>query len=56
MSSTRRVVDGDRSTMVRFVTDRVASRLVEAIEQDETDHAEGHATTDVALNADPRRQ
>ena len=56
MSTTRRAADVDRSTMVRFVTDRVASRLVEAIEQDETDHAEGHATTDVALAGDSRRQ
>ena len=46
----------DRSTLVRFVTDRVATRLVEAIETDETGRAEGPATQATALTADSRRQ
>jgi pilus assembly protein CpaF len=47
----------DRSALVRYVTDRVAGRLVEAIELDEADR---HDATDVptapALAADARRQ
>jgi pilus assembly protein CpaF len=46
----------DRSTLVRFVTDRVATRLVEAIETDETGRAEGSTNGAAALTADPRRQ
>lgn len=46
----------DRASLVRFVTDRVAGRLVEAIEQDETDRQDGTANGAVALAADPRRQ
>jgi pilus assembly protein CpaF len=46
----------DRSTLVRFVTDRVATRLVEAIETDETGRAEGSTNGAAALTSDPRRQ
>ncbi len=45
----------DRAWLVRLVTDRVATRLVEAIEVDETAQHEGTATR-VALVADARRQ
>ncbi len=46
----------DRASLVRFVTDRVATRLVEAIELDETDHQDGRTAADVALAGDTRRQ
>ena len=46
---------GDRATLVRFVTDRVAGRLVDAIEADEHDGAERNGSTP-ALSADTRRQ
>ncbi|MAT03550.1 MAG: hypothetical protein CL424_00665 [Acidimicrobiaceae bacterium] len=45
----------DRAALVRFVTDRVASRLVEAIEADEHDRGERPGTAP-ALSADARRQ
>jgi Flp pilus assembly CpaF family ATPase len=46
----------DRGALVRFVTDRVAVRLVEAIEHDETDRHEGLATAGAPLAGDARRQ
>lgn len=46
---------GDRASLVRFVTDRVAGRLVEAIEEDETDPPDGRPVGS-ALVADTRRQ
>ena len=46
----------DRSTLVRFVTDRVASRLVEAIESDEAGSADGQPPGATPLTADARRQ
>jgi pilus assembly protein CpaF len=48
--------DVDRSATVRYVTDRVAARLVEAIELDESDHQDGSTSTDVPFAADFRRQ
>ncbi len=45
----------DRATLVRFVTDRVAGRLVEAIEADEHDGADHNGSTP-ALSSDARRQ
>ncbi len=56
MSLAGRGIDTDRAAMVRFVTDRVAARLVESIEQDEHEHQDGRATTDVPLAGDARRQ
>ena len=55
MSFTTPATD-DRGALVRFVTDRVATRLVEAIENDETDRHEGLNTTGTALAGDARRQ
>jgi pilus assembly protein CpaF len=46
----------DRSTLVRFVTDRVATRLVEAIETDETGRADDSANGATPLTGDARRQ
>ncbi|MFP5489278.1 MAG: ATPase, T2SS/T4P/T4SS family, partial [Acidimicrobiia bacterium] len=46
----------ERAALVRFITDRVADRLVEAIEADEDDHQEGHPGAARPLAADPRRQ
>ena len=45
----------DRAALVRFVTDRVAGRLVEAIEADEHDNADRNGSTP-ALSGDARRQ
>lgn len=45
----------ERAALVRFVTDRVAARLVEAIEVDEADHQDG-STDAPALAGDARRQ
>ncbi|TDT14692.1 Flp pilus assembly CpaF family ATPase [Ilumatobacter fluminis] len=45
----------ERAALVRFVTDRVAGRLVEAIEADEHDGAERNGSTP-ALSGDARRQ
>lgn len=45
----------DRASLVRFVTDRVATRLVEAIELEEADDGDQHADG-VGLAADTRRQ
>jgi Flp pilus assembly CpaF family ATPase len=52
---------GDRAALVRAVTDRVAARLIEAIESDESDRGGGHdravlAPGDLPLAADQRRQ
>jgi len=55
MTLTGRGIDTDRAAMVRFVTDRVAVRLVEAIEQDEDDHPD-RAVDAQPLVADARRQ
>lgn len=49
-------IDTDRAATVRFVTDRVAARLVEAIEADENDHLDGYAADDRPLAGDSRRQ
>ncbi len=46
----------DRSALVRFVTDRVADRLVEAIEQDEIDRQDRQVNGVPPLAGDPRRQ
>ncbi len=46
----------DRAALVRFVTDRVATRLVEAIEHDETEHQEARPTASSPLVGDARRQ
>ncbi len=46
----------DRAALVRFVTDRVATRLVEAIELDEAEHQEGPASAALPLAGDARRQ
>ncbi|MDJ0768003.1 MAG: ATPase, T2SS/T4P/T4SS family [Ilumatobacter sp.] len=46
----------ESSALVRYVTGRVATRLVEAIELDEADRQDGHATSETPLAADPRRQ
>jgi len=56
MSLLGRAPADDRSALVRFVTDQVAARLVEAIEQDETDRHDGIATSETPLTGDPRRQ
>jgi Flp pilus assembly CpaF family ATPase len=56
MSLLGRAPSDDRAALVRFVTDRVAARLVEAIEHDEADRQEGLATTDAPLAGDARRQ
>ena len=45
----------DRAALVRFVTDRVAARLVEAIEADETDHHD-RSHDAPTLAGDARRQ
>ena len=45
----------DRAALVRFVTDRVATRLVEAIEADEHDGVDGSDRAP-ALSGDARRQ
>ncbi len=50
------MINGDRSALVRFVTDQVAARLVEAIENDETDRQDGLGSGKSALASDPRRQ
>ena len=49
------VVD-ERTPLVRFVTDQVAGRLVEAIEQDEADRHDRAADGALPLAADRRRQ
>lgn len=46
----------DHPALVRSVTDRIASRLVEAIEQNEADHHEGVVTDEAPLMGDSRRQ
>ncbi len=46
----------ERSTLVRFVTDQVAARLVEAIENDEADRQDGRGFGKSGLASDPRRQ
>jgi Flp pilus assembly CpaF family ATPase len=47
----------DRTALVRYVTDRVASRLVEAIELDELQrHGDRHDPAQQPLSADTRRQ
>ena len=56
MSAVRPAHIDDRSALVRYVTDQVAVRLVEAIEQDETDRHDGVATSATPLAGDARRQ
>ena len=46
----------DRAALVRFITDRVADRLVEAIEQDEIDRQDHHGNGTRPLAGDTRRQ
>lgn len=46
----------DRSSLVRFVTDRVATRLVEAIELDESEVHDARAAEVTSLAGDARRQ
>lgn len=46
----------DRLALSRFVTERVADRLVEAIEQDELERQDGSVNGAPALVADARRQ
>lgn len=55
MSTLRHEAAIDRSTLVRFVTDRVASRLVEAIEADEAKYPDGVPDAQ-SLAGDARRQ
>jgi Flp pilus assembly CpaF family ATPase len=47
---------GDRAALVRLVADRVAARLVEAIERDEDGLPDGPASTPRTLATDARRQ
>jgi Flp pilus assembly CpaF family ATPase len=56
MSVDSRPYRDERSHLVRFVTDRVATRLVEAIELDEADQQDGVANGRAPLVADGRRQ
>ena len=56
MTITDNDADIDRTATVRSVTDRVAARLVEAIEVDENAHDDGYSAGDVALAGDSRRQ
>lgn len=56
MSVTGDGIDLDRAATVRFVTDRVAARLVEAIEADESELQDGGSANEVPLVADARRQ
>ena len=56
MSSGARLFRDERAGLVRYVTDRVATRLVEAIEVDETDQQDGVVTGRPPLVADARRQ
>jgi Flp pilus assembly CpaF family ATPase len=51
-----RGIDADRAATVRLVTDRVAARLVEAIEDDESDRQDGRIAGKVPIAADARRQ
>jgi pilus assembly protein CpaF len=51
-----RVLRDERSGLVRYVTDRVATRLVEAIERDETEQQEGTSLGRTPLVSDARRQ
>jgi Flp pilus assembly CpaF family ATPase len=51
-----RVEQGIPSELVGVVTERVATRLVEAIERDETERHDGVATDGLALVDDQRRQ
>lgn len=46
----------DRLALIRFVTDRVADRLVEAIELDEIERQDGKLDGRPALSGDTRRQ
>ncbi len=46
----------DEATLVRYVTDRVATRMVEAIEQDETERQEGGGTGTPGFAGDARQQ
>lgn len=46
----------DRLALARFVTERVADRLVAAIEEDETDRQDGHVDGAPGLAGDLRRQ
>ena len=45
MSALGRALADEPSALVRFVTDRVAARLVEAIVHEEADHPDGRAST-----------
>ena len=56
MSTIGPALDRDRAGTVRFVTDRVAARLVEAIEHDEDAHPDGVVNGTIPLSADARRQ
>ena len=56
MSVDARVLRDERSGLVRYVTDRVATRLVEAIERDEAEQQEGTALGRTPLVSDARRQ
>ena len=56
MNRVMRAPGDDLAALVRFVTERVASRLVEAIEQDETDRHDGIAVAQLPLAGDARRQ
>ena len=56
MSLDARPFRDERAHLVRFVTDRVATRLVEAIELDEADQQDGTTNGRAPLVADGRRQ
>lgn len=56
MSINGRTPVDDTASLVRFVTDRVAGRMVEAIEHDETEHHDSQDTRITPLAGDARRQ
>lgn len=56
MSIPNGIRDHDHPALVRAVTDLIASRLVEAIEQNEADRHDGIATDESPLTGDSRRQ
>ncbi len=56
MTVNGRPLSDDRAALVRHVTDRVAARLVEAIEEEASKPSPGHRGRRGALNGDVRRQ